>query len=136
MASRRVNGQKAALAALIAALCLAGCESGGEHRAAPQPVRLPRPLADALAAQSDQIAQALDAQDSCRAASLARVLQAHTIAAINARRVPGAFQEPLASAVTDLVSRIRCVPPPVEPEGQGRNGKGKAKGKHKDEGND
>jgi hypothetical protein len=40
--------------------------------------------------------------------------------------------------VTDLVSRIRCVPSPVEPRDQGAKGKGKGKGKgeHKHEGND
>jgi hypothetical protein len=96
---------------------------------------MPSAVVQALASQSDEIAQALDADDSCRASSLARLLQAQTIAAINARRVPAAFQEPLASAVTDLASRIRCVPAPDE-RGQGRKGKGKAKGKHKGEEND
>jgi hypothetical protein len=124
------------MVAVGAALALAGCGSDTEHRAVRQPPKLPLALASALASQSEAIAQALDAQDSCRASSLARVLQARTIAAINARRVPGALQEPLASAVTDLVSRIRCIPPPVEQPGQGRKGKGKAKGKHKHEGND
>jgi hypothetical protein len=93
---------------------------------------MPRALAHSLAVQSDQIAQALDGGDSCRAASLARVLQAQTIAAINARRVPAAFQEPLTSTVTDLVSRIRCVPPPSNEE----PGKGKKKGHDKHDGGD
>jgi hypothetical protein len=95
---------------------------------------LPRALADALASQSEQIAEALDARDSCRASSLARALQANTIAAINARRVAGPLQEPLASTVTDLASRIRCTPPPT---GKGRgHGKEKGKGKRKHEGGD
>jgi hypothetical protein len=126
-----VKGRTAATGAVAAALCLAGCAGGSQQRAAPPAPRLPHTLAGALASHSDAIAQALDAGDACRAASLARVLQAQTIAAINNRRVPAAFQEPLASAVTDLTSRIRCVPPPVEQPGQGQNGKGKAKGKHK-----
>jgi hypothetical protein len=111
---------------------LAGCGSASDHQAAPPPPRLPRALAHLLAAQTDQIAQALDSGDSCRAASLARVLQAQTIAAINARRVPAAFQEPLTSTVTDLVSRVRCVPPPADEE----PGKGKKKGHHKHEDGD
>lgn len=132
-----MKGRHAGTATLVAALCLAGCGSSTKERAAPPPPKLPRAVATALASQSETIAQALDAQESCRASSLARVLQAKTIAAINARRVPGALQEPLASTVTDLVSRIRCTPPPtVEEPGQGRKGKGKAKGKHKREGND
>lgn len=116
-------------AALAAALCLAGCGSGADHATAvPRPPRLPRALASAFASQSDAIAQALDAGDPCRASSLARVLQAQTIAAINARRVAAPLQEPLASAVTDLATRIRCVPPPSEERGHG-----KKKRKHKHE---
>jgi uncharacterized lipoprotein YajG len=134
--SERLRGRHVATATLVAALCLAGCGSSTKQRAARPPPKLPRAVAIALASQSEAIAQALDAQDSCRASSLARVLQANTIAAINARHVPGPLQEPLASTVTDLVSRIRCTPPPVEERGPGRQGKGKAKGKHKHEGND
>jgi hypothetical protein len=118
--------------AVAAALSLAGCGSGADHRAAaPPPPRLPRALAAALAAQSDAIAQALEAGDPCRASSLARVLQAHTIAAINARRIAAGLQEPLAGAVTDLATRIQCTPPPDQEQGHG-----KKKGKHKHEGND
>jgi hypothetical protein len=94
---------------------------------------LPRTLAASLADQSDRVARALEGGDSCQAASVARVLQAQTIAAINARRVPAAFQEPLTSAVTDLVGRIRCVPPPAPEHEPGR---GKKKGHHKGEGGD
>jgi hypothetical protein len=93
--------------------------------------KLPRSLADALASQSEQIAQALDAQDSCRASGLARALQANTIAAINAGRVAGPLQEPLAGAVTDLATRIRCTTPT-----QAEPGHGEKKGKHKHEGKD
>jgi hypothetical protein len=111
---------------------MAGCGSATQRRATPPP-RLPRALAASLAAQSDRVARALEGGDSCRAVSLARVLQAQTIAAINARRVPAAFQEPLTSSVTDLVSRIRCVPPPATEHEPGR---GKKKGHRKDEGGD
>jgi hypothetical protein len=113
-------------AALAAAFCLAGCGSGSEHRVAPQP-KLPAPVASALASRSDEIAQALARGDQCRALTLARQLQQETIAAINARRVPGALQEQLGSTVGDLVSRIQCVPAVKPPEGGKHKGKGKKK---------
>lgn len=118
-------------AALAVALCLAGCGSGSEHRVAPQP-KLPAPVASALASRSDEVAQALAGGDHCRALSLARQLQQETIAAINSGRVPGAFQEQLASTVGDLVSRIQCVPA-AKPRDSGKH---KGKGKKKHEGDD
>ena len=115
-------------AALIAALCLAGCGSGSEQRAVPQP-KLPAAIASALASRSDEVAQALAGGADCRALSLARQLQQETIAAINAGRVPAAFQEHLGSTVGDLVSRIQCVPP-AQPHDKGRH-KERKKKKHK-----
>jgi hypothetical protein len=92
---------------------------------------LPRALAADLASQSDAIAQALDAGDPCRASNLAQALQAQTIAAINTRRIAGSLQEPLASAVTDLATRIRCTPPTQQEPGHGKK-KGKSKHEHKE----
>ena len=115
-------------AALAVALCLAGCGSGSERRAAPQP-KLPAPVASALASRSDEVAQALAGGDRCRALALAQQLQQETIAAINAGRVPGAFQEQLVSTVGDLVSRIQCVPA-TKPRDDGKH-KGKHKKEHK-----
>ena len=103
-------------AALVAAFCLAGCGSGSEHRVAPDPT-LPAAVASG---------------DDCRALSLAQQLQQETIAAINAGRVPGGFQEQLGSTVGDLVSRIQCVPA-AKPHD---NGKHKGKQKKKQEGDD
>jgi hypothetical protein len=99
-------------AAALAALILAGC--GGTKRAAPlpQPPALPRALAVRLAAASDAVASSLAAGDSCRALALAHRLQAQTIAAINAHRVPTGLQEQLSSSVNGLVARVTCVPPP------------------------
>ena len=113
-------------AALAAALCLAGCGSGSEHRVAPQP-KLPAPVASALASRSDEVAQALAGGDQCRALGLAQQLQQETISAINAGRVPGAFQEQLGSIVGDLLSRIQCVPAVKPPESGKHKGKGKKK---------
>jgi hypothetical protein len=116
-------------AALAVAFCLAGCGSGSEHRVAPQP-RLPAAVASALASRSDEVTQALVSGDQCRALSLAQQLQRETISAINAGRVPGAFQEQLGSTVGDLLSRIQCVPAVKPPD------RGKHKGKKKHEGDD
>jgi hypothetical protein len=116
-------------AALAAALCLAGCGGGSDRRVAPQP-RLTQPVAAALASRSDEVAQALAAGDPCHALSLAERLQQETVAAINAGRVPGPFQEHLGSTVGDLVARIPCVPPSDEAHDNGKH-KGKGKKKHK-----
>ncbi len=118
-------------AALAAALFIAGCGSSSQHRVAPQP-KLPAPVAAALASRSDEIVQALAVGDSCQALSLAQQLQHETVSAINAGRVPGAFQEQLASTVGDLVSRIQCAPA----QNKHDNGKHKGEYKNKNEGND
>jgi hypothetical protein len=115
-------------AALLVALVLAGCGSGEQRRAAPQP-KLPRAVATELAARSDRVAAALDGGDTCGARAEAERLQRDTIKAINDRRVPRPFQEHLVAAVNDLVSRIQCTPPADEAES---NQPGKRKGHKKD----
>jgi hypothetical protein len=123
-------------AALAAALCLAGCGSGSEHRVAPQP-ELPRQVAASLASRSDEVAQALAGGDPCRALTLAQQLQQETIAAINGGRIPASFQEHLTSTVGDLVSRIQCVPATGGQHDNGKHkGKKKDKNKNKHEGDD
>ena len=119
-------------AALVAALCLAGCGSGTpERRAAPRP-HLSAAVAAPLAVRSDRVAAALDAGDTCRALTEARALQRATITAINAGRVPSPFQEDLTSTVGDLVTRIQCVPPADDRAKEKEKGKHKrGKGKHK-----
>jgi hypothetical protein len=118
-------------AALAAALCLSAC--GGAKQSAPPPPTFARPLASSLAAQSDSVASALAAGDSCRALTLAQRLQQSTIAAINQGRVSAELQEQLSSAVNALVARVRCVPPAAPPRedehGHGRH-KGHGKKKH------
>jgi hypothetical protein len=128
MASKAIHK----LPVVLAILTLAGCGSGSE-RPRPQP-QLPAAVASELANGSDRIAVALEAGDSCRALDEARVLRQDTIAAINERRVPVPFQEPLLASVNDLVSRIACVPPADEEadeddEGEDGRGKGKRNGK-------
>jgi hypothetical protein len=112
-------------------LCLSAC--GGAKQAAPPPPTLSRALASTLAAESDAVADALAGGDSCRALTLARELQQHTIAAINRGRVSVDLQEQLSSAVNALVVRVKCVPAPVEEQGHdhGKH-KGRAKKKHEE----
>ena len=119
------------VAALAAALSLSGCGSGPGHRAAPPP-KLPPAIASSLAARSDEVARALEAGNACRAAGLARQLQQQTIAAVNAHRVPAAFQEDLASTASDLVGRITCVPAQKPEHEKGKHKGEKKHGKEKD----
>jgi hypothetical protein len=77
--------------------------------------------------------------DGCGALAAARQLRQETIAAVNARRVPARFQEPLLGAANDLVLRIHCAPPPRAPaaapdeDGHGKS-HGKGHGKRHDKG--
>jgi hypothetical protein len=126
-------------AALAAALSLSAC--GGAKHSAPPPPTLSSSLASSLAAQSDAVAGALASGDSCRAQTLARGLQARTIAAINQGRVEPRLQEQLSSAVNALAARVRCVPPPPAPrireqKHPEKHGHGKHKGHDKHDGND
>lgn len=115
--------------AASSALLLAGC--GGGERAqprAPQP-KLPRAVAQQLAARADRVAERIDASDRCGALAEANQLQSEVIQAINTHRVPSRLQEPLQSSTNALLQRIgRCVPAPPA------NGHGhKDKKKEKDE---
>ena len=98
--------------ALVAALLLAGC-GGTQPQPHVQQPHLSRTLAQALRAQTDAVAAALAAGDGCLARERASSLQRSVITAVNERRLPPRFQEPLLSAVNDLAGRIRCVPPPA-----------------------
>jgi hypothetical protein len=115
-------------AACAAVLYLSAC-GGGQRHAAPPP-RLPRPVAQTLAARADAVAAALAAGNSCQAATLAGRLQQDTLSAINNGRIAAALQEPLSGAVNDLVGRVVCVRPP-SPPAQKEHGRGKHKGHHK-----
>lgn len=111
-------------AALAAVALLAGC--GSQHVAAKQP-HLPHGLATAWRHDADGVAAALAVGDGCLAQQRAVALQSAVIAAINAHRVAGRFQEPLQGGVNDLVAQIRCVQPP-SPTKHDDHGHGKHKG--------
>ncbi len=122
----------AGVARALAALALAVAAGCGKHqpqrRAVVQP-RLPARVASELAVESTTVAQLLDARNSYAALRSAHVLQQRTIEAVNSGRVPSAFQEPLQSAVNDLIARIHCIPPAVPAP----KAHGKEKGRHKHE---
>ena len=99
------------LGLLACAVVLAGC-GGAVHNATPAP-RLPRVPAHAWANQSDAVAAALAAGDSCTAHRRAAALRSEVIAAVNDGKIPERFLEPLTSAVYDLAGRITCRPPPA-----------------------
>ncbi|TML24740.1 MAG: hypothetical protein E6G32_03070 [Actinobacteria bacterium] len=127
-----MNRARAPIAvAVAAAAVLAGCGAPSRRAAPPQP-KLPRALAQQLAARSDDVARKLAASDDCGALTSAQQLQQETITAINQRRVPPALQEPLSGAANDLVRRIQCTAPPKD-HGKGKE-KGKGNGKHGGEG--
>ena len=100
---RRTTTIRAETAALAAALLAAGCGGGARTAATP---RLPGPLADRLAAQADGVATALDQGNACAARARGRALQIRTIREINARHVPGAYQDQLMSAVNEVMAQL------------------------------
>jgi hypothetical protein len=100
------------LAAIGAVLALAAC-GGGDAR--PEEPGLPPRLAERLAAQSEAIADKLDAGDTCAAAQEADLLNDEAQAAIDAGDVPPALQAELMSTVAELVNNVNCPQPPPPP---------------------
>ncbi len=113
---------------LVAILVVAGCGGTPRHAAPPQQPKLPRVLAQSWKQQADSVASALAAGDGCTAQRLSTALRASVIAAVNARRVPRRFLEPLTSGVNELASQITCTPAlaPTPPghEHKKKHGKG------------
>ena len=71
------------------------------------------------------VARRLESGNACSARAEAEALQADTIAAVNAGRIPARYQEDLVSSVAVLVDSIECVPPP-----RGDDSTNKRKDKH------
>jgi hypothetical protein len=76
---------------------------------------LPRPLAEQLAAQSESVADALEAGDTEAAKANAEKLRNDVIAAVNEGRVPAEFQEELTTAVNVLAEDVAAMEPPPPP---------------------
>ena len=118
-----------ALASLAVVLALAGC--GGATPTQTESASIPRSVADRLAAQSESIAAAWEAGDTCGAAKQADDLKHAADSAIRAGDIPAAYQDELESAVVNLQNTANCTEEGDEEE----HGKGKAEGHDKhDEG--
>jgi hypothetical protein len=118
-----------ALASLAVILALAGC---GGATTTQNDAAIPRSVADRLAAQSESIAAAWEAGDTCGAAQQADELKHAADDAIASGDVPAGYQDDLEAAVVNLQNTANCTDQGDEDEGKG---KGKAKGHDKhDEG--
>jgi hypothetical protein len=89
-------------ALLLVVLVVAGC-GGAAKQAGPT---LPRTLAERWAQRADAIAAA----DPCTAHRRANVLRADVILAVNKRKIPQHFLEPLTSKVNSLAAHKACAP--------------------------
>ena len=93
-----MTGRQLVLAALT--LLAAGCGGGQKHSGPTLPPR----LAESWARDADAIA----ALPPCAARARAVRLRGKVIAAVNARKIPRPYLEPLTSKVNALASRPGC----------------------------
>ena len=115
----------AALASLAVVLALAGC--GGATPTQMESAAIPHSVAGRLAAQSESIAAAWEAGDTCGAARQADDLRHAADDAIAAGDIPAAYQDELESAVVNLQNTANCTE--KEDHEDHRKGKGEDKGK-------
>jgi hypothetical protein len=111
-----------AIAISLAALAAAGCGGSAKPAAAPAPPKLPRTLARSWAQQADAIAASLAAGDGCTAQLRAVALRTEVVQAVNDRRVPTRYLEPLVGTVNDLPNRITCTVAPAPAPGDTKHG--------------
>src|SRR5687768_10272265 len=100
------------LAPIGAVLALAAC--GGED-AGPEEPGLPPRVAERLAAQSEAIADKLDAGDTCGAAQEADALENAVEQAIGSGDVPASLQSELLATARELQNDVNCPQPPQPP---------------------
>jgi hypothetical protein len=117
-----------ALASLAVILALAGC---GGATTTQNDAAIPRSVADRLAAQSESIAAAWEAGDTCGAAQQADELKHAADDAIASGDIPAAYQDDLAAAVVNLQNTANCTDEANKDEGTGKE-KGKGHDKHDD----
>ena len=137
MRRKRIRTRRRSLLGFTALLVTAaGCGGGGESSPPPSRAAIDPAVAEQLAATSDSIADSIEQGDVCHAAGLADDLSAQVSSAIDAGKVPRAFQDDLQTRATELVNTVNC-PPPVQTSTEqdenndNGNGKGKKKGKDK-----
>jgi len=119
----------AALPSLAVVLALAGC--GGATTTQTESAAIPHSVAGRLAAQSESIAAAWEAGDTCGAARQADDLRHAADDAIAAGDIPAAYQDELESAVVNLQNTANCTEEDSEDHGKGEDkGKGRGHDKH------
>ena len=119
----------AAPASLAVVLALAGC--GGATTTQTESAAIPHSVAARLAAQSESIAAAWEAGDTCGAARQADDLRHAADDAIAAGDIPAAYQDELESAVLNLQNTANCTEEDSEDHGKGEDkGKGRGHDKH------
>ena len=119
----------AALASLAVVLAFAGC--GGATPTQTESAAIPHSVAGRLAAQSESIAAAWEAGDTCGAARQADDLRHAADDAIAAGDIPAAYQDELESAVVNLQNTANCTEEDSEDHGKGEDkGKGRGHDKH------
>ena len=110
-------------------LALAGC--GGATTTQTESAAIPHSVAGRLAAQSESIAAAWEAGDTCGAARQADDLRHAADDAIAAGDIPAAYQDELESAVVNLQNTANCTEEDSEDHGKGEDkGKGRGHDKH------
>lgn len=117
-------------------LAFAVTSCGGEERDRAAGPAIPRDIAEQLAAQSIDIAEALERGDACGAAELADSLRASAREAIERGQVPAPLGNELKRAVARLSREIECVPsatgeepkPKDDAEPDGEDGQGGEEG--------
>ena len=124
---------------VFSALVLAGCGGGSDNTFTTTQERttttttsaptIRSAVAQQLAGSSDEIAQLLDAGDTCGAAHAADRLRNELTAAINGGAIPGLYLEDLSSSVNELQAQLRCSPPAEEDDHGNGNSKGRDKEK-------
>jgi hypothetical protein len=119
-----------ALASLAVVGALAGC--GGATPRQTESAAIPRSVADRLAAQSESIAAAWGAGDTCGAAQQADDLRHAADDAIASGDVPAAYQDDLEAAVVNLQNTANC----TEEEAPEDHGEGEGKKEEKAKGHD
>jgi hypothetical protein len=110
---RRWMARATLIAAAAVAAVLAGC--GGDEEPQRERPKLPRQVAAALATESEDIAQALDAGEDCAAHRKAQALRAHIGDTVSGGQVPPKLGVEMGEAAETLADAIECEPAPPQP---------------------